>query len=101
VREAAERVPDKPHHKAVDGATPKRRHQRVRPIPQPPVPVYVPALGTLSFRTCQWIADDCTQRPWRFCDAAAVAGKPYCSEHLARVFVRRPHAGAASYGVRW
>ncbi|HEY2616870.1 MAG TPA: hypothetical protein VGI78_06000, partial [Acetobacteraceae bacterium] len=59
------------------------------------------ALPTLVFRSCQWIADDCTQRPWRFCDAAAVAGKPYCSEHLARVFVRRPHAGAASYGVRW
>jgi GcrA cell cycle regulator len=99
VREAVPRVPDRPHHKPVEGATPKRRHQRVRLIPKPPQPVYVPPAPTPRFSGCQFIAGD--GRPWTCCGAAAVAGKPYCSEHLARVFVRRPHAGAAEHGVRW
>jgi GcrA cell cycle regulator len=97
VREAAERVPDKPHHKAVDGATPKRRHQRVRPIPKPPVPVYVPPAPTLVFRSCQW--PEGHRGDWRWCGEPALEGKPYCAEHQVRAHERTPHRGDAMWGV--
>jgi GcrA cell cycle regulator len=99
VREAAERVPDKPHHKAVEGATPKRRHQRVRPIPKPPQPVYVPPAPTLVFRSCQWPLGHPKERGFRFCEAAALEGKPYCQHHNTVAHERTPHRGDAMWGV--
>jgi GcrA cell cycle regulator len=57
------------------------------------------AVPTAVFRTCQWPRGE---RPdWRWCDAATVDGGPWCAEHKAVAWVRRPHAGAAEHGVRW
>jgi GcrA cell cycle regulator len=86
-REARARMPDKPHHKGASGAKPKRVRKPVRAIPKPPEHVYVPALPTPAFSCCQWPLGD---RPdWRWCDAPAIAGKPYCAQHMARAFVGR------------
>jgi GcrA cell cycle regulator len=46
------------------------------------------AVPTLAFRTCQWPQGE--RGDWRWCDAPAIEGKPYCAEHMARAFVGRP-----------
>jgi hypothetical protein len=57
------------------------------------------AVPTPLFRRCQWPRGE---RPdWRWCDAPTVDGGPWCAEHKAVAWVRRPHAGAAEHGVRW
>jgi hypothetical protein len=57
------------------------------------------AVPTATFTRCQWITSD--GRPWAMCDAPVPGTGPYCEEHRAVAFVRRPHAGAAEHGVRW
>jgi hypothetical protein len=46
------------------------------------------AVPTATFSRCQWITSD--GRPWAMCDAAAVDGGPWCAEHKAVAWVRRP-----------
>jgi GcrA cell cycle regulator len=53
-------------------------------LPVRPEPLAVP---TLVFSRCQWAHGDSPD--WRWCDAPALAGKPYCADHMARAFVGR------------
>lgn len=41
-------------------------------------------------KTCQWIENDA--RPWIYCGCKNVAGKPYCPEHVKRVYQPPPRA---------
>jgi GcrA cell cycle regulator len=59
-----------------------------------PVPVASPRVRTVA---CCWPIGDPGTKSFHFCDAAAVPGKPYCTEHaqLAYVKVRDRHYEAA------
>lgn len=62
----------------------KKPRQKIEAPKRPPVP---PAPIASPFKTCQWALND--RRPWEFCCAATVPGRPYCDEHCRRAYVRR------------
>lgn len=51
------------------------------PVMRLPPPAVIPPP-----RDCQWPLND--SRPWHFCGAPPVLGKPYCAEHRALACVR-------------
>jgi GcrA cell cycle regulator len=53
--------------------------------PQLVVPVPVRPVRTHS---CCWPLGDPGTRSFRFCDAGATQGKPYCAEHAAIAYVK-------------
>jgi GcrA cell cycle regulator len=55
------------------------------------------AAPTLAFSVCQWPQGE--RGDWRWCDAPAIAGKPYCAQHQARAHERTPHRGDVMWGV--
>lgn len=69
------------------------------PISQPPpAPASVPRVvasrtASTTFRpmrpqTCCWPIGEPGTKSFRFCDAGATAGKPYCQEHAALAYVK-------------
>jgi hypothetical protein len=111
VREAAERVPDKPHHRpapypseaphAVSARAARRAAKRAATKPSAALRVAckpdVLGVPTAAFRGCQWPTTDA--RPWQFCDAPTVNGGPWCPEHHKCAHERTPHRGDAMWGV--
>jgi GcrA cell cycle regulator len=60
------------------------------PAPRPvlrPVPAPV-RTGSLRPQPCCWPIGEPGTASFRFCDAEATAGKPYCSEHVQVAYVR-------------
>jgi GcrA cell cycle regulator len=89
VREATARVPDKPHHRPSRAGKPRRKPadpwgEKPDRLPVRPERLAVP---TAVFSVCQWPQGE--RGDWRWCDAPAIEGKPYCPEHMARAFVGR------------
>lgn len=65
--------------------SPIRGHTlRRKPKPKPP---RVIAVGD---RICQWPIGHPGDKGFRFCDAPAVEGRPYCSDHWRKAHVRAP-----------
>jgi GcrA cell cycle regulator len=61
----------------------------VRPEPaRPPVAVRPVPVRSLRSQTCCWPVGEPGTRSFRFCDAEATPGKPYCTEHAAVAYVR-------------
>ena len=67
----------------------------VRPVPvvrveaPKPQPVVRPVITrTLRPQSCCWPLGEPGTRSFRFCDAEATPGKPYCSEHAAVAYVK-------------
>jgi GcrA cell cycle regulator len=54
----------------------------VRPAPLPP------AARSARFHPCCWPIGEPGTKGFRFCDAEATAGKPYCSEHAQLAYVK-------------
>lgn len=57
-------------------------------VQRPHVVRPVPALRPLRTQTCCWPLGDPGTRSFRFCDADATTGKPYCADHAAVAYVR-------------
>ncbi len=55
--------------------------------PKPQVVLSVPARAPRA-HTCCWPLGDPGTRSFRFCDAGAMPGKPYCGEHAAVAYVK-------------
>jgi hypothetical protein len=90
VREAAERVPDKPHHRPSGSGKPRRKPadpygEKPAAVPCQPLALAVP---TATFSRCQW--PDGHRGDWRFCEAVVAGAGPYCEEHRTRSRERRP-----------
>ena len=69
-------------------------HVSLPPI-SAPEPVRAPALRPVTtsrassrFSTCCWPIGEPGKPSFRFCDADAMGGKPYCSEHAALAYVK-------------
>lgn len=89
---AAPRKPPGPHKAPAAPKAPKaprQPHRASTPAPTPPPP---PA----AVRTCQWIPEDCNERPWRFCGEPTLPGSPYCPSHHARAYHRNPRMAEAA-----
>lgn len=83
---------------------PRRVHGPTLPVlratlaplpPEPPRPVLPPVLRAVPaprpggrIVPCCWPIGEPGTRSFRFCDGAAVPGKPYCEEHAAVAYVR-------------
>jgi GcrA cell cycle regulator len=100
---AVVRVTEKPHHKPSPKPAPSelpsavkaraaRRAKRAAVKPSAPLRTACEPQGlaepTAAFSRCQWPQGD--RGDWRFCDAPTAANSPYCQEHKARAWVRRP-----------
>lgn len=73
------------------------------PAPRPvPAPVAVarpaaPRVLELSSQTCRWPIGHPGDAGFRFCTEHALQGKPYCAEHSALAYVKKPaKAGEAA-----
>ena len=55
--------------------------------PKPQAVIPVPARAPRT-HTCCWPLGDPGTRSFRFCDAGATQGKPYCAEHAAVAYVK-------------
>ncbi len=82
---------------AAPAAPPVPSTERAPPAP-PPVPPPVPAVPRrrgLS-QPCCWPLGEPGRPGFRFCDAVADGGKPYCEEHRALAYVKPPRPASAS-----
>jgi GcrA cell cycle regulator len=52
----------------------------------PPLRAVSPRIGRAS--ACCWPIGEPGTKSFRFCDAAATAGKPYCTEHAQIAYVK-------------
>jgi GcrA cell cycle regulator len=77
-----EPAPDSPEPPQPASASPE-----VAPEPiAPPIRVVPPVTRRSS--ACCWPLGDPGTRSFRFCDAASLAGKPYCAEHAQVAYVK-------------
>jgi GcrA cell cycle regulator len=53
-----------------------------------PAPIRVVAPAMRRSSACCWPLGDPGTRSFRFCDAASLAGKPYCAEHAQLAYVK-------------
>lgn len=60
----------------------------LRPEPVKPVVVRPVAMRSLRSQSCCWPLGEPGTRSFRFCDAEATPGKPYCTDHAAVAYVR-------------
>jgi GcrA cell cycle regulator len=62
----------------------------VQARPEPPKPHVVRTVPTYTPRpqSCCWPLGEPGTRSFRFCDAVAIPGKPYCGEHAAIAYVK-------------
>jgi GcrA cell cycle regulator len=58
------------------------------PRPAQPAPAARPAPLRFGSSSCCWPIGEPGTAGFRFCTAAAIAGKPYCEEHAALAYVR-------------
>lgn len=68
-----------------NGATPGSGASTV-PVRPLPVRAVLPRYGRLS--TCCWPIGEPGTKTFRFCDANAAVGKPYCDEHVQLAYVK-------------
>ncbi len=54
----------------------------------PPLRAVARPVGSGRLVTCCWPIGEPGTRSFRFCDATAVTGKPYCEEHAALAYVK-------------
>ena len=75
---------------AVVSAPPVARPMPVQARPEPPKPHVVRTVPTYTPRpqSCCWPLGEPGTRSFRFCDAVAIPGKPYCGEHAAIAYVK-------------
>lgn len=59
------------------------RPEPARPAAVRAIPAYTPRA-----QTCCWPLGEPGTRSFRFCDATAIPGKPYCAEHAAIAYVK-------------
>ncbi|OJY70461.1 MAG: hypothetical protein BGP12_22275 [Rhodospirillales bacterium 70-18] len=57
-------------------------------VPARPVPVRSAPYRNTRSSTCCWPIGEPGTRSFRFCDADATAGKPYCTEHAQLAYVK-------------
>lgn len=64
----------------------------------PPAPLLTPAVTPRRgpAQPCCWPLGEPGRPGFRFCNAAADGGKPYCAEHRALAYVRPPQPASAS-----
>ncbi len=66
----------------------------VMPMPPPAIPAPRPVMQSAPIQTrrsapsCCWPIGEPGTKTFRFCDDAAVPGKPYCDEHAKLAYVR-------------
>ena len=89
---------------------PRSRPEVVRSVPLPtptsvpvapalpPAPRPIPAVPSRRgfAQSCCWPLGEPGRPGFRFCDAAADWGKPYCAEHRALAYVKAPRPASAS-----
>jgi len=63
------------------------------PAPPPPQPPQPPSAPHAGVEQCQYPLND--GRPWRFCGAPAVPGRPYCAAHAAKAYLPHRYRDAA------
>jgi GcrA cell cycle regulator len=70
-------------------APPAHAQPAASPVPPTP-PKLAPVAATVRARTmaCCWPIGDPGTKSFRFCDAVAAPGKPYCVEHAALAYVK-------------
>lgn len=56
--------------------------------PKPQIVRPVPVVRSLRTQNCCWPLGEPGTRSFRFCDADATHGKPYCTDHAAVAYVR-------------
>lgn len=83
---------DAPAAEARPDAGLARRAEGARPPPapapaQPPRPLN-PAKPGARTASCCWPIGEPGTRSFRFCDTPAMAGKPYCTEHVQLAYVK-------------
>ena len=61
---------------------------QVRPEPPKPHAVNPPPVRAMRLQRCCWPLGEPGTRSFRFCDAEATPGKPYCTAHAAIAYVR-------------
>lgn len=49
-----------------------------------------PRLVAVNAPPCRWPIGDPGEPGFRFCEAPAVEGRPYCGAHSAKAYVRAP-----------
>ncbi len=70
--------------------------------PAPPAPSPIPAVSSTRrgfAQSCCWPMGEPGRPGFRFCDAAADWGKPYCAEHRALAYVKTSRPASASQAV--
>ena len=72
--------------KPVDKSLPPVPVPEVEPLPEP-APVRA---KDHKGAKCLWPIGDPRSTDFHFCNAPAMEGKPYCSEHCARAYIARP-----------
>jgi len=55
--------------------------------PLAPAPAAAPVAPRPSRHDCAWPLND--GKPWRFCEAPSVQGRPFCAAHCQRAYTRR------------
>ncbi len=67
---------------------PAPQAQRAAPPTARPAPVRAVPYASSRMSTCCWPIGEPGTRSFRFCDADATHGKPYCGEHASLAYVR-------------
>jgi len=60
------------------------------PAPPPSAPPEPPQAPPQTVEGCQWIENEA--RPWRYCGAPAVPGRPYCLPHMRLCYLPPPRS---------
>ena len=68
------------------------------PTPEPPPVRPAPLAATRRPSTCQWPIGEPGRTGFRLCGDESVAGRPYCSAHCGRAYVR-PRDGATAFAA--
>jgi GcrA cell cycle regulator len=82
--------PPPPPRGAAELAEAHRRSLARKPQKPPKAPPKPAAPVPAVVRTCQWPTGEPRTKGFRFCDAPALAGCPYCAVHVRLAYVRRP-----------
>lgn len=60
----------------------------------------LPIARTADRGGCRWVQGDPKRPGWSWCDAPAIPGQAWCSEHRARVYVRGSNVQGAAAKVQ-